>query len=648
MVSKDAGVDGNTSNRSLFGRAVIEHTVSDTSTPGDATRVEESFGTLVLSDGGTTRYLNRSYWSRLREEVDDIRNLVADDSSDDDSLSPETTSDLTQNDTLSFVFRYGSSSVNLKTLHPLPSQLQYYLKAFTKNVDPLHKVLHIPTVEVLMRKAESGFDALTSSQEALLFAIYFAVIVSETPEDAKFNFGLDKQVLLDRYCFGVEQALARADFLNTDELVTLQAFFIYLACARCLDDPRAGWTLTRPAIRVAQGQGLHRDGTQLGMPPFEAEMRRRLWWQLCILEFRDSERNGTDASIVQGSFDTKVPLNINDSDILPGAIELPQPRQGLTEMTVSLLVCDVFSTLLAVQFSRPRLGPYVSPSPAMTIPEMERIIQDFQEMLPEKYLKYCTDDSPIAWVTANMCMLITFKMQLMVFLPLAQSKPRESIPKETSDRMWFASIKTVEYRRNLEVESTKHWHWYLRMFVQWHAIAYLLGELCIREPDESVAYAWKVLDSVFMNWVEKQKHGAPEVLWAPMRKLIAMARRKRKLDLEKAREAESEQESIYMGKTYTAFSIPADTPPMYPSHGSERKPSFVEQRATLLDSSLYQSNWLQQAQGIPDLNETPWLLEDSALVDLGIDVGGLDGEMEWEGMNDWIQEFQVEGTANRN
>ncbi|KAH6724423.1 fungal-specific transcription factor domain-containing protein [Leptodontidium sp. MPI-SDFR-AT-0119] len=617
-----------TTSKSLFGRAIAGQAV-----PAGAggTRIEESFGTLVLSDGGTTRYLN-NYWARLTEEVDDIRNLMIEESSGDDSPSPAATSELTENDAQSFVFGYASSNVKLRSLHPLPSQLQYYLKVFTKNVDTLYKILHIPSMEGLMREAEDSFESLTSAKEALLFAIYFAVIASSSPEEVKSNFGLDRKVLLENYCFGVEQALARADFLNTSELITLQAFVIYLACARSLEDPRAGWTLTRSAIRVAQSQGLHRDGTQLGLSPFETEMRRRLWWQLCILEFRDSERNGTDASVVQGSFDTKMPLNINDSDLTQDAMQFPEPRQGLTEMTHSLLTCDVCATLLALSFSRPRLGSAPLPESTVSVPEMEKIIHDFQSMLPEKYLKYCTDDSPTAYITANMCNLIFYKMQLMAFLPFAQSKPRESIPKETSDRMWIASIKTVEYRRNLEVESTKHWHWYLRMFVQWHAIAYLLRELCERDPDENTSYAWRVLDSVFQNWVEKQKHGAPEVLWAPMRKLIAMARRKRKLDLLTTAQNNVPDENAELGESYPAFSIPVDLEPINDADSP----------------AAYQENWLQQPQNDPNSYDTPWLLEEGAMLDLGIDMRGLDGEMEWEGVNDWIQELRVEGNANRN
>ncbi|PVH79987.1 hypothetical protein DL98DRAFT_588770 [Cadophora sp. DSE1049] len=284
-----------------------------------------------------------------------------------------------------------------------------------------------------------------------------------------------------------------------------------------------------------------------------------------------------------------MPLNINDSDISPDATEFPEPRDGVTEMTLSLLTCDVYATLLALSFSRPQLGSAPLPDSTVSVPEMETIIHDFQSMLPEKYLNYCTNGSPTAYVTANMCNLIYFKMQFMAFLPVAQSRSRESTPKETSDGMWIASIKTVEYRRNLEVESTKHWRWY---------------------------------------WVEKQKYGAPEVLWAPMRKLIAIARRKRKLDLITATKEAAPTENANTTEAYRAFSIPVDTSSAI---------NFSDNQGTY--------HWLQQPQNGPTSFETPWLLEDAALVDLGIDMRGIDGEMEWKGVNDWIKELQAEGNV---
>jgi hypothetical protein len=41
-------------------------------------------------------------------------------------------------------------------------------------------------------------------------------------------FGVERQPLLKKYKFGVEQALARAGFIETSDIPTFQAFVIYM------------------------------------------------------------------------------------------------------------------------------------------------------------------------------------------------------------------------------------------------------------------------------------------------------------------------------------------------------------------------------------------------------------------------------------
>lgn len=53
--------------------------------------------------------------------------------------------------------------------------------------------------------------------------------------------------------------------------------------------------MTGLLIRMGQALGLHRDGTHFDyLSPFEIEMRRRVWWTLCMLDVRASEDQGTD------------------------------------------------------------------------------------------------------------------------------------------------------------------------------------------------------------------------------------------------------------------------------------------------------------------------------------------------------------------
>lgn len=95
----------------------------------------------------------------------------------DDDDSPETQDfSPAENDHQSFVFGYSSSNVELRPLHPLPSQLPFYFQVYVEKVDPLLKMLHKPTLEKMMKEAADDLDSLGKSQEALLFGIYFAVI----------------------------------------------------------------------------------------------------------------------------------------------------------------------------------------------------------------------------------------------------------------------------------------------------------------------------------------------------------------------------------------------------------------------------------------------------------------------------------------
>lgn len=61
--------------------------------------------------------------------------------------------------------------------------------------------------------------------------------------------------------------------------------------------------------------GLHRDGSHHGIRPVDTEIRRRIWAQLRMLDLRTAEELGCEPTIVEGSHDTILPLDVSD-DIL--------------------------------------------------------------------------------------------------------------------------------------------------------------------------------------------------------------------------------------------------------------------------------------------------------------------------------------------
>ncbi|KNG45191.1 hypothetical protein TW65_08029 [Stemphylium lycopersici] len=511
--------------------------VADDSVEG----LENRFGRLVV-EKGRSRYINNSFWASLNNEVEDLKTILIEPSDDeDDAHSPESSNPPSQYQ--SFIFGYSSSNVDMQALHPPEQQARQFWEVYKENVESLVKVLHVPTFEPTVFEAFANLEKVSKGLETLLFAIYYGAVTSTTHEDCLARWGEERGVLLNRFRFGLEQALARANFLYCDEVVILQAFVIFLVLLRRNDDARKIWTLTGLVVRISQTLGIHRDGSHFGLPPFEIEMRRRLWWQVCILDARSSEDHGCDPTIVEAQFDTKMPLNVNDSDIYPGMTEFPEERKGFTDMTFCLLRFEIANIMRRIVYIPPGPNKCTEFFANLTIEQKEKWISDCHAAMEEKYLKNCDMTLPICWVTATISRLIMSKMWLIIYHPHQRKDGGATLPQETKDKLFITSLENIEYGLLLETEArTMKWGWLFRTYVQWHAIAFLLSELCVRTKGEAVDRAWRALEASASRWwfplhdASPQRRGQQGYLWKPLGKLLAKAQaaRQRELDLQRA------------------------------------------------------------------------------------------------------------------
>lgn len=100
----------------------------------------------------------------------------------------------------SFIFGYRSADVNLDKCRPLPSHIPFLWSVYQENVEPLIKVLHIPSMEPIFREARKNHEQLSPGNEALVWAIYYAAITSLEPEEASSALCKTVESKLTRSC----------------------------------------------------------------------------------------------------------------------------------------------------------------------------------------------------------------------------------------------------------------------------------------------------------------------------------------------------------------------------------------------------------------------------------------------------------------
>lgn len=108
---------------------------------------------------------------------------------------------------------------------------QQLYRRFETGVDPLIRILHKPTfgkeLALFHSQGASSTHGLNKGFEALIFTIYFAAITSMKAEEVVSIFGMDRTTMRGKYMVAVEQALANARFLQSEELMPLQACVLF-------------------------------------------------------------------------------------------------------------------------------------------------------------------------------------------------------------------------------------------------------------------------------------------------------------------------------------------------------------------------------------------------------------------------------------
>ncbi|KAI9727227.1 MAG: hypothetical protein M1834_008487 [Cirrosporium novae-zelandiae] len=458
---------------------------------------------------GWSRYVTSNLWKALSDEVGlhlpehlpDSKEILEDTQSDtEEAYTPI-------QEPSHMALPYGEDLIlnpwpefrSLRALHPQPILIFRLWQTYLDNVDPLTKLFHSSSVQQEILKACDDLHNLSKGMEALMFAIYLSAISSLSSQDCESMIG-DKSVLVAKYRFATKQALNNASFLRSSDLTTLQAFVLYLLSMRGYYDPGSLWILTGTAVRIGRRTGIHRDGASFGLSIFETEMRRRLWWQIISLDNIAGQLSGTGTPVSPRSWDTKPPLNVNDSELNSEMTKVFVNDTGLTEMVFVLLRCE-----LAQYFGRRYTCAFVSEhdlkkqtNDVMSITIKDKSVDDLENMLEQKFVRHCDPSVPLHLLCIIMAKIAVCLLRLLAHNPRQYRDKKVPMPNEERDIVFSTCLKIFEYENLVRsTKSVQRFSWFFNAQFQYYALIYLLSELHHRTSGPDVDRAWQLINDIF-------------------------------------------------------------------------------------------------------------------------------------------------------
>ena len=387
--------------------------------------------------------------------------------------------------------------------HPPPEAVRQLWQAFVENVDPLIKIVHVPSLHVAIEKAVADTKHIPKGFEALMFSIYSMAVLSLADPECMAIFGQAKSVLLPYYITATKAALSRADFMGTTSTMVLQALHLHMLSISSTHEPRAVWCLSGTALRIAEGIGMHLDGTLLGLSPFETEMHRRIWWQIRTYDFRAAELAGQSKfrDFVVDARTPKHPANVNDYNLYPSMPQAPIEATRPTEMMWIMFRSDMANFAATHNMTMQKEGkPWIISEEDASMDNLtvkDDIIKGMEDMFETKYFRFCDPTKPLHMLT-----LVAGRMALNLIRFNCHHPRRwatlKEVPVSEEELIWQTVVQIVEqYDIMQSTPQLQRFGWTIPYYIQWPAVIHILDSLRATPLHQDATKAWRLIDRLY-------------------------------------------------------------------------------------------------------------------------------------------------------
>ncbi|KAI7778611.1 fungal-specific transcription factor domain-containing protein [Diaporthe eres] len=138
---------------------------------------------------------------------------------------------------------------------------------------------------------------------------------------------------LDLDLFAQARSMLSFDHLELGNLTLVQALTLISNYQQKRDKPNSGYNYLGLAVRMATGLGLHKEFTGWKISPLQMEIRRRVWWSLCVFDVGATITFSRPTVWPYEGVEVAFPLNVTDRDLTANSKSYPSEREAITPYT---------------------------------------------------------------------------------------------------------------------------------------------------------------------------------------------------------------------------------------------------------------------------------------------------------------------------
>jgi hypothetical protein len=276
-------------------------------------------------------------------------------------------------------------------------------------------------------------------------------------------------------------------------------------------------------VRLADATGLRGAQSSQKLSVLDRELRRRLWFGICVLDLQSAFDRGSRA-LLHSSELTDWPAFSDDIDVTTHSISQRAQQDIATElpfyrMTFHASICNRKIAELGVSAADGILDGHLARQQQLAT------LADFESVVKQVQTQCGTGPTKIQAFTVSVAQESLVAMTLLFHRPLhKRGKDQESYSLGQIDSNELLIMATEVLERSQSKRSWfqfAQWAWF--KWVKWFALAVVLAELCTARGS-SADRAWLVAQQSFDDYATIVADSKSGLLWKPIAKLMQRAR----------------------------------------------------------------------------------------------------------------------------